>query len=617
MGICSECGVDFPKLLDSECKKCVKRLSVSSDAELKAVEAIPQCVECGVVYRFMKKNLCGACEPRDPEAHDQRAEAGQNILDRAIQHRERASEHRLNQSANSQNPALLNATQNKERLLALKKQSKSDMVTIEMSLFIFPANGTKAKKTQLLPLLKRFYGSDPTPDVFQYAKVELKKALLAAPDSQAVNKNMLNFEEPTFGIALAAKVHNINPNDDQFQGTVDRMFSQLRNDAKLSDADIKSKNIPLRVFVYESHRDWSDNDDEPVVLATRSSARSGRAASAARAPATKRKAATSISSATRYTSSYRPRKVSAIVAIEDAEIKYDRYQFVPTTFTVDESGNVGEHISLQEQTIKVARDWKDNVGEKPKGGYLAKGLMKYAFLGRIEGKTYAVFQCKPDRVTESQNLIDLTAELRLLALGQYFAESFAARASSKGVDIPSIRWNFRDAFLGTVTSGLLPEPTAGMQDTRSLVFTSFFAAPLLNMRGLYTERKFSGCDTAGDNVDTIGRAIDAYAHHILVDTDGDLLMTDLQGVVGPDKEVILFDPQAHSSQKNTGFWDGGRQRMREWSEAHKCKTLCRQLGLKGVIVDLQDMGTEVTPPASLTRGPLRIGFPSPKVENVD
>ncbi|KAF5386056.1 hypothetical protein D9615_002422 [Tricholomella constricta] len=599
-------------LFDPLCKKCMKRLSVTSDAELAAAEAIPQCIECGVVYRFMKRDFCGGCEPKDQGA--QRVDVGQNILDRAIEHQERASEHRLNQSANSQNPALRTATQNKERLLALKKQSKADTVTIEMSLFIFPANGTKAKKTQLLPILKRFYGSDPTPSVFQYAKVELKKALLASPPSQHLNTSMLNFEEPTFGVALATKVHNINPDDDQFRGTVERMFNQLRNDAKLSDTDIKSKNIPLRVFVYEAHRDWSDDEDEPAAHATRSSMRSSRVASTARAPA-KRKAACSISSTTQYTSSYRPRKVPAIVSNEDLEIRYDRYQFTPTTFTVDEFGNVDEHISIEEQAIKISRDWKHNVGDKPKGGYLAKGLMKYAFLGRMKGKMYAVFQCKPDNVTESQNLIDLTAELRLLALGQYFAESFAARAASKCVEIPSIRWNFRDAFLGTVTSGLLPQPTAGEQDSRSLTFKTFLAAPLLTTSGLYTERKFSGCDTAGDNVDSIGRAIDAFAHHILVDTDGGLLMTDLQGVIGPDKEVILFDPQAHSSGQNTGFWDGGRKRMQEWSEAHKCKTLCKQLGLKGAVVDLRDIPTDVTPQASTSRNPLRIGFPSPKKED--
>jgi len=63
------------------------------------------------------------------------------------------------------------------------------------------------------------------------------------------------------------------------------------------------------------------------------------------------------------------------------------------------------------------------------------------------------------------------------------------------------------------------------------VFDTFLAAPLLQTTGVYTEQKFSGSDEAGNNVDTIGHAIDAYAHHILVNTYGTFLLTDLQGVI--------------------------------------------------------------------------------------
>lgn len=80
-----------------------------------------------------------------------------------------------------------------------------------------------------------------------------------------------------------------------------------------------------------------------------------------------------------------------------------------------------------------------------------------------------------------------------------------------------------------VTSGLLPAPLVGDADTRSLAFKMFLAAPLLITTGLYNERKFSGSDKAGNNIDMIGCAIDTYAHHILVDSEGTFLMTDLQG----------------------------------------------------------------------------------------
>lgn len=86
-----------------------------------------------------------------------------------------------------------------------------------------------------------------------------------------------------------------------------------------------------------------------------------------------------------------------------------------------------------------------------------------------------------------------------------------------------IRWNADGAFVGTVTG-------AGLDSMSGLLFPSFLAAPFLDTSGLYTERKFSGSMTAGCSVDAVGSAINAYAHHVLVDSGGMLLLTDLQGM---------------------------------------------------------------------------------------
>jgi len=94
----------------------------------------------------------------------------------------------------------------------------------------------------------------------------------------------------------------------------------------------------------------------------------------------------------------------------------------------------------------------------------------------------------------------------------------------------AIRWNSQDAFLGSVDSADIGTPPAeGEEDNRALIFSDFLATPLLSTAGLYTERKFSGSNEAGDSVDDIGRAIDAFAHHVLVDSHGSFLLTDLQG----------------------------------------------------------------------------------------
>jgi hypothetical protein len=88
----------------------------------------------------------------------------------------------------------------------------------------------------------------------------------------------------------------------------------------------------------------------------------------------------------------------------------------------------------------------------------------------------------------------------------------------------------------------------------------------------------------------------------------------ISGVVGPDKEVILFDPQAHLSEENTGFWDGGAGCMCEWEKAHKCKDLCRRLGWKDSLIVIKDIDTSVAPHKN---SPLQHGFPSPKKELSD
>lgn len=129
-----------------------------------------------------------------------------------------------------------------------------------------------------------------------------------------------------------------------------------------------------------------------------------------------------------------------------------------------------------------------------------------------------------------------------------------------------MRWNTEDAFVGTVDTMVPGRPPQGETDNRTLVFPHFLATPLLPSGSQYREVKFSGNADIGDNTDTVGEAVDAYAHHIVVDSFGDVLFADLQGkkpssfskhfrihvniitgIIGPDDSVVLFDPQAHTT----------------------------------------------------------------------
>ncbi|KAI6103660.1 hypothetical protein F5141DRAFT_1007487, partial [Pisolithus sp. B1] len=110
-----------------------------------------------------------------------------------------------------------------------------------------------------------------------------------------------------------------------------------------------------------------------------------------------------------------------------------------------------------------------------------------------------------------------------------------------------IRWNVEGTFVGTVTVCDLPsKPTDGSEDNHTLLFKNFLAAPLLTCDGLYEEQKFAGNTDFAPNKDQLGIVIDAYIHHVVVDSGNTVLLSDMQGIVAPDSSVTLFDPQAHT-----------------------------------------------------------------------
>ena len=92
-----------------------------------------------------------------------------------------------------------------------------------------------------------------------------------------------------------------------------------------------------------------------------------------------------------------------------------------------------------------------------------------------------------------------------------------------------MRWNFKGAFIGRVFE-LEAAPKKGEVDERSLVFMDFLAAPLLKINETLTdERKFSGNEDIAHNKDLLGRMVDAYVHHTLINSFGDILLVDVQG----------------------------------------------------------------------------------------
>lgn len=138
-----------------------------------------------------------------------------------------------------------------------------------------------------------------------------------------------------------------------------------------------------------------------------------------------------------------------------------------------------------------------------------------------------------------------------------------------------IRFNSSGAFIGTLKAGehdgselncTAPELTPG---SAPLLWNTFLAVPYIDLsEGYAANTKFSGSFEAGNNsTSPFGRAVDAFAHHVLEESQHTCVLVDLQGIqcssivviLQPEltrydvgfvhkerNEIILIDPQAHT-----------------------------------------------------------------------
>jgi len=95
--------------------------------------------------------------------------------------------------------------------------------------------------------------------------------------------------------------------------------------------------------------------------------------------------------------------------------------------------------------------------------------------------------------------------------------------------ILGIRWNFAGSFI-SCAAGVALAPEVTTPDSRSLLFDYFLATPPLNISDKTIECKFSGNEDIAHNTDPLGHVIDAFVHHALVDSLGDMLFADVQGM---------------------------------------------------------------------------------------
>ena len=101
--------------------------------------------------------------------------------------------------------------------------------------------------------------------------------------------------------------------------------------------------------------------------------------------------------------------------------------------------------------------------------------------------------------------------------------------------------------------------------------------------------KFSGTREAGTHSSLIGMTCDALAHFSVFDSDLELVLVDIQGIISTaihpedggrgSKVLNLFDLMFHSADGSFGLGDAGVQGIRGFFTKHKCNKICAALGL--------------------------------------
>ncbi|KAG1891800.1 uncharacterized protein F5891DRAFT_986555 [Suillus fuscotomentosus] len=413
--------------------------------------------------------------------------------------------HRLNQPR-PQNSLLLSASEVNRKVSALKARAKNSQVDIDFSLWVYPAQNKQvtAKRAKIPPSHCTFPANESARGALQQL---LLKSKGSGPGGTAVIE------------------------DQVMDGSIEDLFVRLKHKRVLSDKDGSAKvpRITLHIYVYEIEWDNEEADNSPDIVETRHNSK-GKSRARKSAPSRKRKRSDSkdLASATPgpsakralYQSEYQRRPS----AQGSAQFSFKTFKFRQTTCTIATDGTIEPTHCEDLEEISIARNWQTQHRAKQLGGgYLGQGLTKLAIRGRYKGLDYAILQCKPISSSSNTNMKDLSDELCLLHKAQYFMDLFYKRALAHGV------------------KGL---PCA-----------------------LYREVKFSGNEQPGNNEDMIGRVVDAYSHHVLVDSS-------------PDHSVTLFDPQAHIESQDSGYWDKGPDQIQLFQALHDCNQFCKALELE-------------------------------------
>ncbi|KAF8901020.1 hypothetical protein CPB84DRAFT_1847003 [Gymnopilus junonius] len=377
-------------------------------------------------------------------------------------------------------------------------------------------------------------------------------------------------------VSLVQGSDNQKIDDSYLLGTVGELFNQLQKSGTLSPTTENKCKLILRFTAWEKKPaidEEANFSDADVIAVSKRRSNSAPATSPPKRKVRKIKVAIRV-----HSEQSGPLKSQTVSPAE--KLEYETFQFTRFDYELDETGRMCE-IHAKEGL--------------PVGGYISKGLLKYAFKGCLGGKEYAIFQGIPSWTFDTQNSMDLHDELKLLRCGEYFLEDFKKHiwhaSECQTSLIPHkicIEWHSEsDTFIGQLVPPLKNLGCAAADQLQNMLFNTFLAAPLLDIRAKGNEEVcFVGNTDIENNKYALPAVINAFIHSALVDSAGQYLFTDLQGLVYPgnfpDQTVILFDPQAHTPSFSSGHWDLGPSQIYKFVKQHIYNKFCRMADLDDI-----------------------------------
>ncbi|KAF8580063.1 hypothetical protein K439DRAFT_1357969, partial [Ramaria rubella] len=164
-------------------------------------------------------------------------------------------------------------------------------------------------------------------------------------------------------------------------------------------------------------------------------------------------------------------------------------------------------------------------------------------------------------------------------------------------------WNADNMFVGTIQGDVPPPPPSyGTPDTQSLFYNMILGALLIDLQGS-EYHKFSGNEQVGTNKDKLGMVVDTFSHSIVIHSNKEYLLVDLQGILMAAGELIMFNPQGHSEQQNLCRWDQGISAIEDFLFQHTSNEVCHTLELDiATIVNPESEPHESTSSSPSTQG---------------